>query len=73
MAYAHARFLTDGIVPPRSNNDGIKSGPCGSDPRSTNPAVFRPGQQITVEWEETINHPGYFTIAFSPANDTGFA
>ncbi|MGD8641653.1 MAG: lytic polysaccharide monooxygenase, partial [Gammaproteobacteria bacterium] len=45
----------------------------GSDPRSTNPAVFRPGQQITVEWEETINHPGYFTIAFSPANDTGFA
>ena len=72
MASAHARFAPGGIVPPRSDNDGIKSGPCGSDPRSANPPVFSPGQQIIVEWEETINHPGYFRIAFSPADDQGY-
>ena len=72
MANAHARFALDGILAPRSTNDGIKSGPCGGIPRSANPTVFRPGQQITVEWEETINHPGYYRIAFSPANDQGY-
>ncbi len=72
MARAHARFAIDSVTPPRSDNSGIKTGPCGSDPRSLNPAVFTPGQQITVNWEETINHPGYFRIAFSPANDQGY-
>ena len=72
MADAHARFAADSITPPRSDNSGIKTGPCGSDPRSQNPPVFTPGQQITVEWEETINHPGYYRIAFSPADDLGF-
>ena len=72
MARAHARFAVDGITPPRSDSDGIKTGPCGNIPRSLNPATFTAGQQITVEWEETINHPGNFRIAFSPANDQGF-
>ena len=26
--------------------------------------VFEPGQAITIEWTETINHPGHFRIAF---------
>ena len=72
MARAHARFGVDSVTPPRSDNDGIKSGPCGNDPRSLSPVEFSPGQQITVEWEETINHPGYYRIAFSPANDQGY-
>ena len=72
LANAHARFALDGSTPPRSESSGIKTGPCGNDPRSTNPTLFEPGQQITVQWEETINHPGYFRIAFSLADDQGF-
>lgn len=72
LASAHARFVTDSATPPRSDNDGIKTGPCGNYPRSQDPVVFTPGQQITVEWEETINHPGYYRIAFSPAGDQGY-
>ncbi|KPJ94667.1 MAG: hypothetical protein AMJ55_06010 [Gammaproteobacteria bacterium SG8_15] len=72
MARAHARFALDGVVPPRSTSAGIKTGPCGDIPRSLNPTTLNAGQQITVEWEETINHPGSYRIAFSPANDQGF-
>jgi hypothetical protein len=72
LASAHTRLALDGVVPPRTDNSGIKTGPCGGYPPTVNPPTFLPGEQITVQWEETINHPGYFTIAFSPANDTGF-
>ncbi|WP_455200630.1 SCE4755 family polysaccharide monooxygenase-like protein, partial [Kaarinaea lacus] len=72
MASAHARFVVDSATPPRSDNAGIKTGPCGGYPPSQDPVVFTPGQQITVEWEETINHPGYYRIAFSPAGDQGY-
>jgi len=72
LANAHARFALNSATPPRSENSGIKTGPCGNYPRTTTPALFEPGQQITVQWEETINHPGYFRIAFSPADDLGF-
>ncbi len=49
--------------------DPIKDGPCGSganDPRSTDPDKineFSPGQEITVSWHETIDHPGHYRIA----------
>jgi hypothetical protein len=71
-ACAHARFSLDGSTPPRNNSTGLKSAPCGGVERTNNPAIFMSGQTIEVEWEETINHPGYFRIAFSPANDEGF-
>lgn len=57
---------------PRNNNDGIKSGPCGGVPRTDTPAVFSPGETITVSWLETIDHPGYYRVAFSSADDQGF-
>ncbi|MFZ5892211.1 MAG: SCE4755 family polysaccharide monooxygenase-like protein [Myxococcota bacterium] len=46
-----------------------KNGPCGvtNDSRTTNSSLittFKPGQQITVKWRETIQHPGFFRIAF---------
>jgi hypothetical protein len=50
-------------------NDPIKQGPCGSgqnDPRSTDPAkinTYAPGETITVSWEETIDHPGFYRIS----------
>ena len=74
QAGAHALWKLDGTVPPRNTDlfSNLKTGPCGGLPRGTNPAVFRPGQTITVQWVESINHKGYFQIFFSPANDTGF-
>jgi len=72
MAKAHSRLAVDGVVPPRSGDSGLKTGPCGNVPRTLNSTTLNAGQQITVEWEETINHPGSFRIAFSPANDQGF-
>lgn len=50
--------------------DPQKAGPCGvggaSDVRGKNVTVYRPGQEITVEWTETIAHPGHFRILFDP-------
>ena len=71
-ASAHARWALDGVTPPRNDNAGIKTGPCGGVARTTNPAVFAPGETITVTWEETIDHQGHFIISFSEANDVGF-
>lgn len=37
--------------------------------RAANPtkiSTFLPGQTITVTWDETIQHPGWFRIAFQP-------
>ena len=70
-ASAHARWLPDGTTPGRNNNANIKSGPCGV-ARTNTPAVFKAGETITLQWESTIHHQGYFRIAFSPAGDAGF-
>ena len=70
-ASAHARWLETGTTPGRTNNDNIKSGPCGY-ARTNDPAVFRAGETVTLQWEATIYHRGYFRVAFSPANDQGF-
>lgn len=70
-ASAHARWLESGPTPGRTNNDNIKSGPCGY-ARTNSPAVFRAGETVTLQWEATIYHRGYFRVAFSPANDQGF-
>jgi hypothetical protein len=65
-AQAHFRLLkpTSWIV-----EDGLgdpqKSGPCGTTSGTPTNAVttFKPGETITVEWAETIPHPGHFRIA----------
>ena len=65
-AHAHFRLLKptswimeDGLGDPQ------KSGPCGTTSGTPTNAVttFKPGETITVEWEETIPHPGHFRIA----------
>ena len=68
---AHARWSPDGTTPGRNNNANIKVGPCGV-ARTNTPAVFKTGETITLQWESTIHHQGYFRIAFSPAGDAGF-
>ena len=42
-----------------------KIGPCGQAGRS-NVTEFTPGQSITVRFNETVNHPSHFRIAFNP-------
>lgn len=74
--FGHARLkntvLPDNqIFAPRNTNDGIKVGPCGGIARTAG-VTLRPGQALTINWEETINHPGFFRIFFSPANDANF-
>lgn len=70
--WAHARLLPGGNTPPRTNDTGLKSGPCGNKAKGTPVAVFNSGQTITLQWEETINHPGYFEFSLSTDNDQSF-
>lgn len=46
-----------------------KVGPCGVAERGTNVTTFRPGETITVQLNETINHPSHYRIAFNPDGD----
>ncbi len=72
--FAHARFRADKLLKPRDTRDDWKTGPCGNlvqlplDQRTQIVA----GSKITVEWEETIEHPGWYRLAFSPNGSTGF-
>ena len=69
---AHARWVIDSVTPPRTNDTGLKVDPCGGKPRTTRSTIFSAGQTIELEFEETVNHPGHYRIAFSPANDLNF-
>jgi len=60
-AGAHA---TLDYPPPRTQAN--KAGPCGASgsTRGSNVTAFDPGTTITVVWDETVDHPGHFRIAF---------
>jgi hypothetical protein len=69
VAWGHA-VLQDPA--PRTNPPiAGKTPPCEG-PRTQLPTTYAPGQTITVHWLETIDHPGNYRIAFSPAADQGF-
>jgi hypothetical protein len=68
-ALAHTKLMSPS---PRSSSDGLKSGPCGGVQPTGSPAVFSPGETITVDWLETIDHPGWYRLAFSAAGDGEF-
>jgi len=53
----------------------LKSGPCGqtANGRTSNVNVFAPGETITVTFNEYIDHPAYYRIAFDDDGDDGFA
>jgi len=66
-AHAHTSLT---YPPPRT--DANKIVPCGADgsTRTTTVTEFSPGETITVTWDEYIDHPGHFRIAFdSDGND----
>lgn len=68
-ALAHTLFTSP---TPRNNSDALKTGPCGNVAPTGSPTVLAAGQTIRVTWLETIDHPGYYRIAFSPGNDEGY-
>ena len=71
-AFAHARWVIGSVTPPRTNDTGLKVDPCGGKARTNRSTIFSAGQTIELEFEETVNHPGHYRIAFSPADDLNF-
>ena len=64
------------LVKPQSRTDlttgDQKEQYCGVLNQVRNPArvtTYKPGEMITVDWMETINHTGWFRIAFQPNGD----
>ena len=71
----HTRIKPGSTLTPRSTSSGEKTGPCGATSPTSDASKrtsLTPGQKFTVYWEETIQHPGHFRIAFSPDGLAGF-
>lgn len=69
-ARAHIR-----LIEPAPRGDAQKDGPCGAgaaDARGGVVSTFAPGATITVRWQETVPHPGYFRISFDPDGQDDF-
>lgn len=61
--------------PSRYGADVLKVGPCGiaGGRRSDNVTTLEPGATIDVAWDEYVDHPGHFRIAFDDDGDDDFA
>jgi hypothetical protein len=78
-ASAHVRFVspTPRYPTPMMENMDIKTGPCGrpNDSRTTDMSrvtEFEPGETIMVQFNETIDHPGFFRISFDDEGQDAF-
>lgn len=60
--------------PSRYGPDVLKTGPCGVNggERSDNVSYFEPGETIDVSWDEYVDHPGHYRIAFDDDGDDDF-
>lgn len=67
--HAHAGFAVDGVLKPRSDSTSLKAAPCGNVARTNAPTQLTAGDVITVQWRETINHPGHFELQYSEDGD----
>lgn len=67
-----AAHVTLTSPPPRTLDN--KAGPCGAagSKRGSKVTRFAPGATITVEWDETVDHPGHYRIAFDNDGDDVF-
>jgi hypothetical protein len=81
LADAHVRLVypTPRYPSPTGADDSsnIKQQPCGrtGDARTTDASrvtVLEPGATITVQFNETINHPGFFRISFDDDGQNAF-
>lgn len=66
LAWGHAHITSP---TPRDTNPGIKTGPCGPMAKSTNPVVVTAGSVMTINWQETINHPGKYIFTWLNETD----
>ncbi len=69
-AQAHLDLLSP---PPRTTS--LKQGPCGAgpnDPRGPTVATYKPGETITITWNEYVDHPGHYRIALDPDGQDDF-
>ncbi len=73
-ASAHARWLLDGKLKPRSNESGLKEpAPCGGAAvDESRRATLVAGETIEFKFEETVQHNGHYRIAFSQDGTAGF-
>jgi MYXO-CTERM domain-containing protein len=70
-AAAHAHIE---LKSPKPRTLDQKTGPCGASGsvRGANVTTYRPGETITVEWDETVDHPGHYRIAFDDNGNDSF-
>jgi hypothetical protein len=54
------------LTSPAQRHPDQKAGPCGilNDTRGTAITYLEPGATISVQWDETVEHPGHFRIMF---------
>lgn len=71
-ASAHFRLKPTNEVAIRSQQTGLKTGPCGNQPRLASYPTLTAGQSFVVTWEETIQHPGRYEFSLSTGNDQNF-
>ena len=45
------------------NSDNQKIGPCATGVPTGTVTALQAGQELTVTWDEFINHPGHFRVA----------
>jgi predicted carbohydrate-binding protein with CBM5 and CBM33 domain len=69
LASAHIQLKA-----PAARTTEQKSGPCGAtgSKRGTNVTTYQPGETITLEWDETVDHPGHYRVAFDSDGDNDF-
>jgi hypothetical protein len=48
------------------SNAGQKTGPCGAGTATGTITEVQAGSTLTVQWTETINHPGHYRISLDP-------
>lgn len=72
FAQAHSRLVETYEVGPRDDNVGNKVWPCGPGSTPTTATVLAPGTTIELQWEEAINHHGWWHFHLSTNGDAGF-
>ncbi len=58
----------------RYGPEELKPGPCGlpNGERTQNVTYYEPGETIEVRWNEYVDHPGHYRIAFDADGDDDF-
>jgi hypothetical protein len=71
-ALAHVELQSPMPRAKGQSEGNLKNTPCGqnADGRTDRVTVFEPGQTITIAFNEFIDHPSYYRVAFDPDGDT---